>query len=118
MLNSSKRSRLARVGEFINERGGGARVETENSNKVATLRDLVEAQRASIAYLEQMRAEPLAKRLLKCSPPESAERIFGDMALDLQLIEERRKLGEWEEELREAQRQQRGRHVQRAPCRP
>jgi|GEM_PF-3476122 len=117
MLNSSKRSRLARVGEFINERSGGARVETEASNKVKMLRDLVEAQQAAIAYLEQMRAEPLAKRLAHCSPPESAHRIFGDMALDLQLIEERRRLQEWQDELREARSQQRGRQLRRAPGR-
>lgn len=82
---------------------------TENSNKVKTLLDLVEAQRAYVAHLEQLRAEPVAKRLLRCRPPNPAEMIFGGMAVDLRLIEERRKLGELEEELREARHQQRGR---------
>jgi len=117
MLNSSKRSRLARVGEFINERGGGARVETEASNKVKMLEDLVEVQQVYVAYLERQRAQPLAKRLALCSPPDSAHRIFGDMALDLQLIEERRKLQEWQDELRQSRAQQRGRQLRRAPGR-
>lgn len=96
MLNSSKRVRLDRVAERIaaaqSRQAGG--VET-----VTQLRALIEAQEASIEHLVTMRAEPEANRIKLCEPRESGERIFGDMALDLRIFEERQKLRQWRDEL-------------------
>lgn len=50
------------------------------------------ATRAALHIYEKMAAKPFAERARGCSPPESAERIFGDAAMAAHVDSLRRRL--------------------------
>lgn len=53
---------------------------------------ILNAKREALTHLRRMRAEPHEKRAKHCSPRESAERIFGDAALDSKIAEYERQI--------------------------